>query len=149
MSGEKQITIAMIDDHDLLRNGVCEFLEDLGLRVLFQAENGQAGLEKMKECKPLPDVCLLDVNMPVMDGFSTAKALSHRYPGVKIMAYSMNNDEMCIRQMFQSGATGYITKGGDPMELKQAIEALHKTGYYFCAEAGKVVMRDLRKELNY
>lgn len=145
MNQETQIAIAMVDDHDLVRSRVVEFLEDLGLRVLLQAENGRAALEKIKECNPLPDVCLLDVNMPVMDGFDTAITLSKQYPEMKIMAYSMNNDEKNIIGMFQCGAKGYITKGGSPEELKEAIISLHENGHYFGTEVGGVVVEYLRK----
>lgn len=147
MEHTKEITVAVIDDHDLIRNKICELLEDLGgVRVLFQAENGQAGLERIIEDKLVPDVCVLDVNMPVLNGFETAKALRYRYPEIRILAFSMNNDEKNIVEMFRSGANGYITKGGSPEELKKAIEILHKEGCYFNTEVGKMILRYLRKE---
>lgn len=121
MEGINQITIAAIDDHYLLRTELCNLLEQMGFRVLFQAENGQVGLEKMEQANSLPDVCILDVSMPVMNGFETAEALREKYPGLKILAYSMNNEERNIIEMLQSGATGYITKGGEPEELKRLL----------------------------
>ena len=84
MEGINQITIAAIDDHYLLRTEVCNLLEKMGFRVLFQAENGQIGLEKMEQADPLPDVCILDVSMPVMNGFETAEALRQKYPALRI-----------------------------------------------------------------
>lgn len=144
MSQEHQITIAMVDDHYQHRNGICEFLEQLGLTVLFQAENGKAALEKL-ESGLLPDVCIIDVNMPVMDGFETARAIRRKFPMQKIMAYSMNNDEKNVIRMFQSGANGYILKGGDPEELKKAIIALHNKEYYFNSDIGKILLTYLRR----
>lgn len=141
-----QITIAAIDDHYLLRTELCNLLEQMGFRVLFQTENGQIGLEKMEQTNPLPDVCILDVNMPVMNGFETAEALRRKYPALKILAYSMNNGEGNIIGMFQSGATGYITKGGDPEELKKAIETMHRNGCFFSIEVSKVILAYLRRD---
>lgn len=144
MSQEHQITIAVVDDHMLLRNRVCELLEQLGLVVLFQAENGKIAIEQLEICG-LPDVCILDVNMPVMNGFETAKAIRNKFPNQKIMAYSMNNDERVIIDMFQSGADGYIEKGGDPMELKTAIVTLYTKEYYFTEHVAKVLVNYIRK----
>jgi len=147
MESTKAITIAVIDDHNLIRNKVCELLESLGgVRVLFQAENGQECLERIIEDKLVPEVCLLDVNMPVLNGFDTAKSLRYKYPDMKILAFSMNNDEKNIVGMLRSGANGYITKGGSPEELKKAIEIVHKEGCYFNTEVGKTILRYLRKE---
>lgn len=145
MESINQIPIAVIDDHTLVRNQVSGMLEDMGFHVVFQAENGQVGLEKIEQAKRLPDVCIVDVNMPVMNGFATAKALRSKYPDLKILAYSMNNDEKNIIDMVHSGARGYITKGCDPKELKRAIEVLHKGGCYLDAEATKTIMSYLRK----
>lgn len=142
MSG---ITVAVIDDHTLVRNQVSEMLEDMGFDVLFEAENGKIGLEKIKQAVRPPDVCILDVNMPVMNGFETAEAL-RRYSGLRILAYSMNNDEKNVIGMLRSGATGYITKGSDPEELKRAIETMHRNGCYFNTEVGNVLLAYLRRE---
>lgn len=147
MEGAKEITIAVIDDHNLIRNKVCEFLESLGgVRVLFQAENGQVCMERIIEDKLVPDVCVLDVNMPVLNGFDTAKALRYKYPDMKILAFSMNNDEKNIVGMLRNGANGYIIKGGNPEELKNAIEIVYKEGYYFNTEVGKAILRYIQKE---
>jgi DNA-binding NarL/FixJ family response regulator len=103
-------------------------------------------LERIIEDKLVPDVCVLDVNMPVLNGFETAKALRYKCPGMKILAFSMNNDEKNIVGMLRSGANGYITKGGSPEELKKAIETVYREGCYFNTEVGKTILHYLRKE---
>mgnify|MGYP001206782924 FL=1 len=74
MSREETIKVAMIDDHDLLRRGICDFLIGFGFEILFEAENGKSAMEKMEQIEAVPDVMVVDINMPVMNGFETAKA---------------------------------------------------------------------------
>lgn len=145
MNQETPITIAVIDDHMLLRNQVSGLLEELGFRVLFQAENGAKGLERIVEDNLVPDVCIVDVNMPVMNGFETAEALREKSPRTKVLAFSMNNEEKSIIGMLQNGAVGYVLKGGDPIELKQAIETIHKKGCYITTEVGNAMLNYFRK----
>lgn len=143
--GKGAIVIAVIDDYAPLREEICLLLEKAGMEILFQAENGEEGLEKVAASAKIPDVCLLDTNMPVMDGFTTAQLLNKKYPQVKILAYSANSDEQNIIKMFRSGACGYVVKGHEPDELQYAIETLYKDGCYINAEVGKVVLKYLYK----
>lgn len=106
------IRVALIDDHDLLRDGICKFLESFGFQTVFEAENGKVALDEMQKVEVLPDVCIVDINMPVMDGFETTKALNADYPNVKILAFSVNDDEKDVLKMLKNGAAGYILKGG-------------------------------------
>lgn len=145
MSEKKQISVALIEDHDMLRDGLGEFLEKLGIHVSMKAKNGKVALEQMQKAESLPDVCVTDVNMPVLDGFGTAKALRERFPDLKIIGYSMNNDAETIVEMLRSGANGYIVKGGSIEELKEGIEKVHNEGVYFGQSSGKVLLNYLRK----
>jgi DNA-binding NarL/FixJ family response regulator len=145
MNQHRQISIAVIDDHDQFRNGICDFLEKDGFRVLVRAENGSAAVEKLSNTKALPDVCITDVNMPVMNGFETAKALHKQFPELKILGYSLNDDAAIIVEMLRSGANGYVVKGGSIEELKRAIETVHKEGVYFGETTGKILLEYLRK----
>lgn len=131
MNNENVIRIALIDDHDMLRDAIASYLESFGFHISFQAENGKDALQKMAESIFLPDVCIVDLNMPVMNGFETAKALISKYPNVKILAFSVNDDEESITGMIQSGAHGYILKGADPDEIKKAVDILYRNGKYF------------------
>ncbi|MBN8880551.1 response regulator transcription factor [Chitinophaga sp. 212800010-3] len=133
MSEQKIIKIAIIDDHDLLRESICQFLKDHGLETVFEAENGQLALIKMEACEMLPDLCIVDVNMPVMDGFETVKSLRAKYPLLKFLAFSVNDDENDVVQMLRNGADGYILKGADPQELAKAIRVICDGGRYFSA----------------
>lgn len=121
--------IALVDDHVMLRNGLAGLLQDAGYTVLFQASNGREFIEKLTK-EPLPDVVLMDINMPYMDGFETTLWLKKNHPAVKVLALSMLDDESSIIRMLRSGARGYVLKDSDPEELEKAIEALLDKGYY-------------------
>lgn len=133
MIKEETIKVAMIDDHDLLRKGICDFLIGYGFEIMFEAENGKLAMEKMAETEVIPDVIVVDINMPVMNGFETAKALLEEYPQTKILAFSVNDDVQDVVKMLQRGVKGYILKGADPEELKKAITVINDGGHYFSA----------------
>jgi two-component system, NarL family, invasion response regulator UvrY len=121
--------IALADDHVLLRNGLANLLKDLGYEIVFEANNGIDLQEKLNP-KSLPDIILMDINMPKMDGYETTQWLRCTYPDVKVLALSMYDDENAIIRMIRSGARGYILKDSDPSELKEAIHALLNKGFY-------------------
>ena len=135
------IRVALIEDHSLLRDGLCKFLESFGFQTVFEAENGKVALDEMQKVEVLPDVCIVDINMPVMDGFETTKALNADYPNVKILAFSVNDDEKDVLKMLKNGAAGYILKGADPGELRKAIEVVYSGGKYFSAGISKIAER--------
>jgi two-component system, NarL family, invasion response regulator UvrY len=97
--------------------------------VLFEADNGKDFMEKLKS-SAIPDIALMDINMPMMDGYDTTQWLKINYPLVKVLALSMYDDENAIIRMLRSGAKGYILKDSDPSELKDALHALVTKGFY-------------------
>ncbi|HEU0111716.1 MAG TPA: response regulator transcription factor [Flavisolibacter sp.] len=122
-------TIALADDHVLLRNGLASLLQDLDYEVVFEADNGKQFIEKLKT-HPHPQIALMDINMPEMDGYDTTFYLKQNYPDIKVLALSMYDDENAIIRMLKSGAKGYILKDSDPTELKAAIYAVANKGFY-------------------
>ena len=123
-------SIAIADDHTLLRIGLAQLVESLGNTVLFEADNGKELLQKLDR-KNLPDVILMDINMPEMDGFQTTQWLKQNHPEVKVLALSMYDNENSIIRMLKCGAKGYILKDSEPAELKAAIEAVMSKGFYY------------------
>jgi len=138
MEKENQITIALIDDHQKLREAVARFFESCNFNVVVQAGHGEMGLNYLQMCEIVPDVCILDINMPVMDGFATAKELAKKYPHMKIVVFSSRDDGISVKEMLRLGAKGYLLKGSDPAEIKAAVLKIHKGEYYFSEEVNKV-----------
>ena len=122
--------LALVDDHVLLRNGLSILVKNLGHEVLFEASNGIELIEKLKPGL-LPQIVLMDINMPEMDGYDCTKWVKIKYPSVKVLALSMYDNEASIIRMLKSGAKGYILKDSDPVELEAAIEALMNKGFYY------------------
>ncbi len=123
-------TIALTDDHVLLRNGLAELIKTLGHTVMFEADNGKDLIKKINPRK-LPDIVLMDINMPEMDGCETTEWLRNNHPEVKVLALSMYDNESAIIRMLKSGARGYILKDCRPLQLQEAIEALMTEGIHY------------------
>ncbi|GAB2838741.1 response regulator [Ferruginibacter profundus] len=123
-------SIVLVDDHSLLRMGLASLVESLGYEVNFEADDGKEFIEKLNSAR-LPDVVLMDINMPVMDGFTTTQWLKENHPDIKVLALSMYDNENSIIRMLKAGAKGYILKDSEPAELKAAIDALVSKGYYY------------------
>ena len=121
--------LAVVDDHLLLRGGLASLLRDMGYSVLFEAGNGLEFQEKLNTSS-LPQVVLMDINMPVMDGYETTAWLRKHHPSVKVLVLSMLDDEKSIIRMFRNGAKGYLLKDCEPEELQTAITAVVQKGFY-------------------
>lgn len=132
-------TVALTDDHVLLRNGLANLLTELGYQVLFQADNGKQLIDKLKT-HAAPQVMLMDINMPQMNGYDATQWLKENHPSVKVMVLSMLDDDTSIIRMFRSGAKGYILKDCDPEELDNAIQSILTKDFYHSEEiSGKLI----------
>lgn len=125
-----KITLAIIDDHDLWREKLREMLTSIGFNVIMIAANGKEFIDLLEKSTTLPDVCLLDISMPVMNGYETATKLRELYPKIKILAFSMETDETVIAGIIACGANGFIPKGVNLNEIRNAIIEMHQTGFY-------------------
>jgi DNA-binding NarL/FixJ family response regulator len=141
------IKIAIADDHTLFRKGVEELIEDFeNAEVIISVANGKELIGKLKSTPVLPDVCLLDINMPVMNGFETAAAIKENWPDMNILAVSVYDSEFNILGMLRAGAGGYILKDSQPKILQQAIESLHENGFYHSElVSGKILHQFISK----
>lgn len=120
---KNQATIAVVDDHALLRNVVNLKLSVMGYKVVIEAENGKQFLDKLEEL-PSPDLCLLDINMPVMNGFETAVQLKKKWPAIKILFFSMQNGSVYMKQAREAGGDGYICKDASSEEFSRTLYSL-------------------------
>lgn len=126
-----KIKVVLVDDHILLRNGLANLISSFDrYDVLFEANNGKDFLARLRATN-LPDIVLLDINMPEMDGYETSFWLKKNHPQIKVLALSMYDNEASIIRMLKNGAKGYILKDIDPLEFKAALDSLVRKGFYY------------------
>jgi DNA-binding NarL/FixJ family response regulator len=125
-------TIAIADDHLLIAKAISSIIHDFkNFEVLYEVENGMALKEKLAVKQHVPDIVLLDISMPVMDGFATAQWLKEHHPEILILALSMQDDDESLIKMIKAGARGYLHKNVHPAELEKALETLVSKGMYY------------------
>lgn len=137
--------IVLTDDHVLLRNGLASLVKSLGHNVLFEANNGKDFIAKLNPEK-IPDIILLDINMPEMDGYETASWLKEIHPEIKVLALTMYDNENAIIRMLNCGAKGYILKDSDPDELELAIDSMMAKGHYYTEMVNNKLLIALGKQ---
>ncbi|RYZ19121.1 MAG: response regulator transcription factor, partial [Sphingobacteriales bacterium] len=131
MENNSTIRIALADDHAIVRKGLAELIGSMpGLEIILDADNGKELMSKLAVAPLKPDVCILDINMPEMDGYDTAAAIREAYGSMGILALSMYDTEFNIIKMLRSGAQGYLLKNAQPPELRRAITDVHLHGFY-------------------
>lgn len=127
----QKIKIALVDDHKLFREGLAELISAFSsYKVFLEADNGKNFMEKLNH-KDLPDLVILDISMPEMDGYETAQWLRQHFPEIKILVLSMFDNESAIIRMMRLGVKGYILKDIRKVELKAALDSLTVKGYYY------------------
>jgi DNA-binding NarL/FixJ family response regulator len=137
--------IMLADDHVLLRNALGRFLETEDcFRVTDVLNDGQELIDKIKEGR-IPDVVLLDLNMPRMDGFETCRWLSRHHPEVKILVLTMYDSEPALLRLLQDGVRGFLKKDVHPNELKHALVTVAEDGYYYTSSTSGKLAAQFRK----
>lgn len=127
-----KINIGITDDHQLLLKSLCILLESFpSFTVVLEATNGEILLQKLEAATVLPDIILIDVNMPVMNGIQAAAALSGKYPQIKLVALSMRDDDSAVIGMIGAGCCAYLLKDIHPNELEKALLEVYEYGFRF------------------
>ena len=134
------INVAMADDHVLLRNALASLIDSFGdCKVIYQCGNGLE-IKQSIEKGLRPDVLLLDLNMPQMDGFQTAEWLQQTHPDVHVLMLTMYDSELTMIRLLKTGVKGFLKKDIHPSELKFAIHSVMESGYYYSNHiTGKLV----------
>lgn len=124
------ITLAIADDHVLLRKGILELFKAFPeIKVVADASNGAELLDKIEN--NLPDVIILDLEMPEMDGVQTARYLLSKYDNVSILVMTIHGEESLVDGLLKRGVRGYLLKNTEPAELRDALQALKTGDSYF------------------
>lgn len=140
-------SIVIVDDHTLIAQAIKSIISNFeAFEVLYVCENGADLIEKLNQNKKIPDIILLDISMPIMNGFETAKWLNENKPDVLIMALSMQNDEESVIKMIKNGAHGYLLKNSHPADLEKALLSLIDVGFYYPDWASKIVFKNMKQQ---
>ncbi len=139
--------IAVVDDHLLIAKAISSIIEGFsGFEVLYEAENGKVLQDKFKVRFNIPDIVLMDISMPIMNGFETTQWLTDNYPDIVVMALSVQDDDDSLIKMIKAGAKGYLHKNVHPAELETALKTLVDKGMYFPAWATSKVFMNISKK---
>ncbi len=146
---EKDYNLVIVDDHLLVADSLKNLIEMFsGYHVLYHAKNGLDLQQKMK-LDVLPDIILLDVNMPVMNGYDTMEWLAKDYADIKVVALSVDAEEQMVLIMLSKEATGYLLKDIHPETLKVALNEVLEKGYYHSDKVTSTLLNSLKpKEAN-
>lgn len=140
------IRLVVADDHQLLRDGLVGLLSgEADFAVVGVAANGREALEAVAELRP--DVALLDVTMPDMNGVEAARRISRDYPEVRVLALSMHTENRFVTEMFQAGAAGYVLKMCDFTELAEAVRTVAAGGNHVSSQIAGAVIKNLAGRL--
>lgn len=127
------INILLVDDHELVRTGIRRLLEDVpGIKVYAEADSGEAALEAVRRKKP--DVVLMDVSMPGINGLEATRKLTQQYPGLPVIIVTVHTDDPFPSRLLQAGAMGYLSKGAKVEEMVQAIRDVYGGRRYISPE---------------
>lgn len=142
------IKVLLVDDHELVRVGIRRLLEDAqSLKVVGEAGSGEEAVRLARET--LPDVVVMDVQMPGIGGLEASRKIMRHNPDARILALTVCDDEMYSSRFLQAGAAGYITKGCDPEEMIRAIRAIHAGQRYISSGiAQKLALKRVTREEN-
>lgn len=142
-------SIVIVDDHVLIAQALATMINSIpNFDVLYVCSGGTELIERFKQPKNIPDVVILDVQMPVMDGYSVAKWLTENKPEVIVLALSMQDDDEKIIKMIRSGAKGYLLKSIQQKDLAYALNTVVKEGIFYNAKVSKALANDyIRKEV--
>jgi len=128
----EKIRVALADDQQLFRQGLAQLIKaNTDFDLVIEAENGKVFLDELKQLDTLPDIALIDMHMPEMNGVELNEMLQKHYPSIRAIILSVYDQERFIGKMIQAGASGYLTKNCETEELITAIQTTYKSGFYF------------------
>jgi len=135
------IKIIIVDDHILFSQALRGLVDDFDdFEVIEQFKNGKELQDHCKSCTVRPDVILMDVQMPIINGIDATQWLKNNHPEIKVLALTMNDDEETILKMLRAGAKGYLLKDIHPSVLYKAIKRTHKRGFYYTDQVSDTLL---------
>lgn len=142
-------SIVIVDDHILIAKALASIISNFNnFETKYECQNGKELIEKFKIKQNIPNIVLLDISMPIMNGFETAKWLKDNHPEVLVMALSMQDDDQSVIKMIKNGAHGYLLKNAHPGELEKALLKLVENKYFYPDWASKIVFSSMSNASN-
>src|SRR6188768_481743 len=142
------IKITIADDYKIFREGLKVSLSsDDNLSIIAEVDNGEDLIASIESVKP--DIILMDLKMPIMDGMEATQLIRKKYSDIKILVVSMYEDDKFIIHLMEIGANGYLLKNADPDEIRKAIYAVYENGYYFNDLVNKALLKKLVIKNNF
>lgn len=142
MNETKKILIAIADDYKIFREGIKKCIaSDDTLQVIIEADNGEELLAQFAD--HMPDVVIMDLKMPVMDGIAATEIIRKKFPDVKVLVVTMYGEDKFIIHLMEIGANGYLLKNAEPDEIRRSIYAVYENGYYFTDIVNKALLKKL------
>ncbi|QIG89834.1 response regulator transcription factor [Chryseobacterium sp. POL2] len=143
---KEKLKIVIVDDHQLFAQSLSYLIGTFGnYAVVGHFVNGKDFINALDNDMEKPDLVLLDVNMPIMNGVETMKYLNVNYFDVKVLALSVNNEEETVLKMLTNGAKGYILKDTSPNLFKQALDEVYEKGFYYSEMVSNFLIHSLNK----
>ena len=140
----EKIRLMLADDHDVVRQGLITLFEGYpDITIVAEARNGQEAIENALESQP--DVILMDITMPVMDGFEATRQLAEKCPNCRVLALTVHEDRQFMLEMIDSGACGFVTKRSLADDVVVAIRIIAKGGMFLSPHFTKILAEDFRK----
>lgn len=138
------IHILIVDDHKIVRDGIKSLLDsETGIVIAGEASNGNEAIEQIHASSNTPDLVVMDINMPGLDGIEATRLIKKKHPSIRVLALTMINEQHHIRKMIEVGASGYILKSASKEELISAIQKIHSGNHYFSPEAAQSILQEL------
>jgi len=146
MSNTK-IRVLLADDHRILRKGVRMLIDSQpDMEVVGEARNGREAIDATREAKP--DVVIMDISMPELNGIESARQICDEIKNVKIIALSMHRDSVYVREILRAGASGYLVKDSEDDDLVRAIRAVHRGEAFLSPAISDAVLSDYRRHVS-
>ena len=142
-----KLRIILADDHQIIRDGLRALIDrDKGIDVIAEAADGRCAVKLARELRP--DIVIMDVNMPDLNGIDATRQITEKLPGIKVIALSMHSDKRFVAEMLKAGASGYLLKDCAFDELIQAIKAVKSQKVYLSPGVSGVVVADYVEKLS-
>ena len=141
------IRVLVVDDHTIMRDGICALLAVAGdLEVVGEATNGMEALDMVRTCKP--DVVLMDIAMPIMDGLEATRRMCKEFPQIKVLALTQYDDEEYVFPIIEAGASGFVSKKAASSDLASGIRSVYQGDSFLSPSVAKLMVEEYQQRSN-